>query len=129
MIAKYSEKQIYEKCKPYSVSECIDCGCCEYICPAELPLRRYIKAAKGFMRSAYNSKGGTKGAADAIDTDENAEPLIEIGTDDKAINDTNGGDTASRKEKNIRLTVQASRAKKASKIAKKGAISGGRSKK
>lgn len=133
MIAKYSEKQIYEKCKPYSVSECIDCGCCEYICPAELPLRRYIKAAKGFMRSAYNSKDSTKGAVDtagAIDTDENTEPLIEIGTDDRAVNDTNGGDIASRKDEDISLIApQISRAKKESKIAKKGAISGGRSKK
>lgn len=31
---------------PRDAVTCIGCGCCSYVCPAELPLRRYVLRAK-----------------------------------------------------------------------------------
>ncbi|MBN1765772.1 MAG: electron transport complex subunit RsxC [Sedimentisphaerales bacterium] len=41
----------------YDMMACIECGCCTYICPAQIPLVQYIRSGKTMLRTA---KGGVK---------------------------------------------------------------------
>ena len=34
----------------FHVCDCIECGCCAYVCPAKLPLVRSIRAAKRIVK-------------------------------------------------------------------------------
>jgi Na+-translocating ferredoxin:NAD+ oxidoreductase subunit C len=36
--------------KEYNASDCIECGCCSYICPSGIPLLDYIKIAKDYLK-------------------------------------------------------------------------------
>lgn len=38
--------------KEYGVNDCIECGCCEYICSAKLPLVKLFKEGKQMLRDA-----------------------------------------------------------------------------
>jgi electron transport complex protein RnfC len=35
-----------DEAKNYYISACIECGCCSYICPANIELTGYIKTGK-----------------------------------------------------------------------------------
>ncbi len=45
-LSYYAEHMLWEKCKEYSPSDCIECGCCAYECPAKRPIVQQIKLAK-----------------------------------------------------------------------------------
>lgn len=49
--AYYGQKQQWDKCAEYKVKNCIECGCCQYICSSKIPLTGLIKEAK---KNAYN---------------------------------------------------------------------------
>ena len=36
--------------KKYGVMNCLECGCCSYICPAKRPLVQSIKRGKSLVR-------------------------------------------------------------------------------
>lgn len=36
-----------DELEQYSVQDCIECGCCLYTCPANIPLLDVIRLAKG----------------------------------------------------------------------------------
>jgi electron transport complex protein RnfC len=36
----------FDKAKEYGVLDCIECGCCAYVCPARIPLVHYLKFGK-----------------------------------------------------------------------------------
>ncbi len=46
-IGTYIEAELIDKVEALSVMDCIECGLCAYICPAERPLIQLIKYAKG----------------------------------------------------------------------------------
>ena len=35
-----------EKTSEYNLLDCIECGCCSYVCPSEIPLVHYFRFAK-----------------------------------------------------------------------------------
>jgi electron transport complex protein RnfC len=41
-----SEKGLWEQAKENSVMDCIECGCCSYVCPANRNIIQAIKRAK-----------------------------------------------------------------------------------
>ena len=41
------EQGQYDKAERYNAMDCIECGCCTYICPAKRPLVQWIRMAKG----------------------------------------------------------------------------------
>ncbi|MCW3491374.1 electron transport complex subunit RsxC [Dethiobacter alkaliphilus] len=41
------EHGMYDKAEAYNAMDCIECGCCTYICPAKRPLVQWIRMAKG----------------------------------------------------------------------------------
>jgi len=36
----------WDSSKEYNINECIECGCCSYVCPSKIPLVQYIKLGK-----------------------------------------------------------------------------------
>ncbi len=42
----YGENKIYDEAESYHAMDCIECGCCAYVCPAARPLTQWIRAAK-----------------------------------------------------------------------------------
>ena len=46
LISKMSKKQMWESVEAERITDCIECGCCQYTCPAGLPLLDYIRLGK-----------------------------------------------------------------------------------
>jgi len=51
----YGEKEMWRKCEQMGALDCIECGCCGYVCPARIPLVQLIKLAKAEI-SVYRKK-------------------------------------------------------------------------
>lgn len=45
-LARYAEHGMLEEMERYRILNCIECGSCSYICPANRPLMQYIKLGK-----------------------------------------------------------------------------------
>jgi electron transport complex protein RnfC len=46
-IAAYAERGKHEEAERYNAMDCVECGCCSYICPARRPLVQAIRLSKG----------------------------------------------------------------------------------
>ncbi len=46
MLSIYAENELWDKTKIYSPKDCIECGCCAYVCVAKRPLVQHIKLVK-----------------------------------------------------------------------------------
>jgi electron transport complex protein RnfC len=42
----YSRAKDLDKTREYNLFDCIECGCCSYVCPSEIPLVDYFRFAK-----------------------------------------------------------------------------------
>jgi len=42
----YSRAKDFEKTQEYNLFDCIECGCCDYVCPSNIPLVHYYRFAK-----------------------------------------------------------------------------------
>ena len=45
-----------EGLEDFYISNCIECGSCAYVCPANIPIVGYIKAGKAMLAREANSK-------------------------------------------------------------------------
>ena len=50
--AFYGKKEEWGKAKEYKVENCIECGCCEFICSSKIPLLSFIKKEKQYASSS-----------------------------------------------------------------------------
>ena len=50
LYAKYAAKQDWETVKSLNVMDCMECRCCEFICPSKIPLLYSIRAGKAAVR-------------------------------------------------------------------------------
>lgn len=50
-LAKLSEKDRIEEMQENNIMDCLECGCCSYICPAKKPIVHLIKKGKAILRS------------------------------------------------------------------------------
>ncbi len=46
MLSLYSENEMWDKAMEYFPADCIECGCCAYVCSAKRPIVQHIKIAK-----------------------------------------------------------------------------------
>ncbi len=46
MLSILAENQEYETMKKYDILDCIECGCCNYTCPAHRPIVQFVKLGK-----------------------------------------------------------------------------------
>lgn len=50
-ISRLSELKLYEEAEKNNIMDCIECGCCQYVCPSVIPLLDNIRAGKiGVMK-------------------------------------------------------------------------------
>ena len=45
-----AEAQNWKKAEEFGVNDCIECGCCTYVCPSKRPIVQFIKTAKMKLR-------------------------------------------------------------------------------
>jgi electron transport complex protein RnfC len=51
----YGERKLWDRCEELGALDCIECGCCAYVCPARIPLVQTIKLVKAEL-SAFRRK-------------------------------------------------------------------------
>jgi len=51
------EKRAFNEAEKYHALDCIECGCCTYVCPASRPLTQWIKAAKADIIARQKKQG------------------------------------------------------------------------
>lgn len=47
-LARRIKKEEFAALDDFSIADCIECGCCNYVCPAKIPLVHYIKVGKKY---------------------------------------------------------------------------------
>ncbi|MDP8215920.1 MAG: electron transport complex subunit RsxC [Candidatus Kaelpia imicola] len=50
-IAHFVKHGKWDLLDEYNISDCIECGCCSYICPSRIPLLDYIKLGKDYLKN------------------------------------------------------------------------------
>jgi len=55
-IAHAIKHRDYDAANQYDMNACCECGCCAYICPAQIPLAQYIRAGKNQWRQIVAQK-------------------------------------------------------------------------
>ena len=51
MIVKSVKAEEIADAKKYGLMDCIECGCCSYVCPANVRLVQRIRLGKGIVRT------------------------------------------------------------------------------
>jgi len=46
LLMTLSEKSMFAKAEKEMITDCMECGCCSYACPADRPLLDYIRLGK-----------------------------------------------------------------------------------
>lgn len=46
LVSKVSRRKMWDRAEQERVTDCIECGCCQYSCPANIPLLDYIRQGK-----------------------------------------------------------------------------------
>jgi len=49
-IAHAVKNRDYELAAEYDLMACCECGCCSYVCPANIPLAQYLRSGKNQWR-------------------------------------------------------------------------------
>lgn len=49
-LASFSKMGDWEACRDFDVLSCVECGCCTYQCPGNVPIVQYIRTAKGKLK-------------------------------------------------------------------------------
>ena len=48
-LAAFSKISDYKSAEDFNILSCVECGCCTYNCPANVPIVQYIRTAKGLI--------------------------------------------------------------------------------
>ena len=64
LLSKLSRKRNWEAMEQNDITSCIECGCCQFTCPANIPLLDYVRQGKqivmGFIRARDAAEGPKK---------------------------------------------------------------------
>lgn len=52
----YARADKLERALDYRLGDCIECGCCDYVCPSHIPLVQYFRAAKGKLAAKERAR-------------------------------------------------------------------------
>ena len=56
ILAKLVKGERWEMLGDYSIMDCIECGCCSYVCPSKIPLVQLIKLGKAEFKERFMKK-------------------------------------------------------------------------
>jgi electron transport complex protein RnfC len=51
----HARAKAYERTQEFHLFDCIECGCCSAVCPSQIPLVQYYRAAKSEIRAAQKA--------------------------------------------------------------------------
>ena len=52
----YARARDFDKAEQYHLFDCIECGCCAYVCPSHIPLVDYYRFAKADIRAQRDAQ-------------------------------------------------------------------------
>ena len=52
----HARAEEFDKAEHLNLFDCIECGACAYVCPSQIPLVQYYRAAKGQIRDSEQEK-------------------------------------------------------------------------
>ncbi|MBD3413334.1 MAG: electron transport complex subunit RsxC [Candidatus Aminicenantes bacterium] len=55
-LQNYSRHELYEEADQWGALDCVECGCCQYICPANIPLVHWIRLGKNAVTQMRRKK-------------------------------------------------------------------------
>ncbi|MGB8951879.1 MAG: electron transport complex subunit RsxC [Candidatus Aminicenantales bacterium] len=55
-LAKFIKYENLEEAEAWGVLDCVECGCCQYICPSNIPLVHWIRLGKSSVSSLKSKK-------------------------------------------------------------------------
>ena len=55
-LMKYVKVDHLEEAERWGILDCVECGCCQYICPAKIPLVHWIRLGKNRVTSLKRQK-------------------------------------------------------------------------
>jgi electron transport complex protein RnfC len=55
-LAKFVQFEKWEQAEKWGVLDCIECGCCRYICPSKIPLVHWLRLGKNKLSRAKRKK-------------------------------------------------------------------------
>ncbi|HET7776695.1 MAG TPA: electron transport complex subunit RsxC, partial [Azospira sp.] len=58
----FSRAKNFGKTQEYNVFDCIECGCCSFVCPSHIPLVQYFRFAKSEIWARERDKKAADGA-------------------------------------------------------------------
>jgi len=61
-LAMFAQKEDLDMCEKYDVFNCVECGCCTYICPAGAPIVQHIRTAKGRILEKHRKEAAMASA-------------------------------------------------------------------
>jgi electron transport complex protein RnfC len=77
LLGRFSEYNVFDKCRTFGAENCIECGLCAYVCPARRPLVHLITHAKQVIE-AQGPEGETTEQALPCDTCEAPCPTLRL---------------------------------------------------
>ena len=60
LLNKLARNGMMEELEQNAIQDCIECGCCLYSCPANIPLLDIIRVAKGDVLRAIRARQAKK---------------------------------------------------------------------
>jgi len=48
-IANYADRRMWDGCERFFALDCIECGCCSYVCPTNRPLLQLLRVGKAAL--------------------------------------------------------------------------------
>lgn len=60
LISKMSRKKLWGAAEEHNVTDCIECGCCSFSCPANIPLLDYIRLGKQTVMGIIRARAAKK---------------------------------------------------------------------
>ncbi|MGB8239525.1 MAG: electron transport complex subunit RsxC, partial [Azonexus sp.] len=58
----FARAKNFGKTQEYNIFDCIECGCCSFVCPSRIPLVQYFRFAKSEIWTREREKNAAEGA-------------------------------------------------------------------
>jgi electron transport complex protein RnfC len=55
-LMKYVKYEVYSDAENWGALDCVECGCCQYICPSKIPLVHWIRLGKNMITALKRKK-------------------------------------------------------------------------
>ena len=56
LLSRLARLQKWDMAEEHNTIDCIECGCCAYVCPASVPLVLAFRSGKQILRNAMAAK-------------------------------------------------------------------------